>query len=731
MVARWRLLGVVALILPWLLTAGYLVTLPEVVLTTNLLVDDSLYYTVPARNFWAGNGLSFDGLEATNGVQTLWMLVMLAVAGLVSDPLTLLRVQIAVAGACWLLASCGLFALLRGRSVAGATVAAVGFAWAGMHQRLAFMGMENGLVALLSVGFLLAGARVAARGWTRRGALGVGLAIALVALARTEGVLLGPVVGIGLLLGFFGAPGRLVERARLTLWLAAPGIVIVGTALIVSRMSFGLWLPISGSVKALYEEQWRARSLHDGLAANLLWHVRHVAYLALAPLREGLPELLAQVSGTRVRLWRNLVWGGLAVVAVRALWVGWRGRSAGAGPHGLWLAFGGYALLHMVLMGLALPNFTEYGTWYFTCEAMAVWGLVGGAVARLRDRWQPLLLTVVVVVTIAGIKSASRIADNVTTDPLGSAGRWLERNVDSGTVIGTLSSGRAAWYAPSQHVVNLDGLINNRRYFEQYLEPGRLLAYFEDKGIAWFADYKARSAWQQGIVWRGRVPAERLVPRRYVRMAGQDAYVVWQVLPQGQSFDVLGQLQGVRRDRYVELAVAADVYGRFPVVPAGQLAATLAAQPELVVARSMTQDPDLSLLHILATPEQLQEVALRKATVWPQRLLEAPVGPAVRLLGWDEAQVTVRGERRIAVTLFWQALAASGDVPCSLVVRSSEGSRSMPVGTCHGTWPMRQWQPEQVVVETVVVSDFDPEADQLAIFAGSPKLPVCLLEFRR
>jgi hypothetical protein len=211
----WFWLCVVALLVPWLLAAGYLVTLPEEVLTTNLLVDDSFYFTVPARNFWLGLGLSFDGLETTNGVQTLWMLVTLALAGLISDPMTLLRSLVATSALCWLLSACGLYLALRRRSRASATFAAVGFLWAGVHGRLAFMGMENGLTALVSVTVLLVGIRVVRTGWSVRGCLVMGTAMAVFALNRTEGVLLGPIVAMPLLFGWLGATQPLPQRLYL------------------------------------------------------------------------------------------------------------------------------------------------------------------------------------------------------------------------------------------------------------------------------------------------------------------------------------------------------------------------------------------------------------------------------------------------------------------------------------------------------------------------------------
>lgn len=285
----------------WLLAAGYLVGLPEEVLTTNLIVDDSLYFTVPARNFWLGRGLSFDGVELTNGVQTLWMLVTLLLAGLISDPMTMLRSLVLTSALCWLLAAIGIFRLLRPRSLAAAVFAANGFAWAGVHGRLAFMGMENGATALVSVIVLAVGIRVVQNGCTPRGCLALGAAIALCALNRTEGVLLGPIVAVPLLLGWLGQHSVAVRVQRVAL-LALPGILVIGTVLIVHRITFDLWLPISGTVKSFYEQEWADRPVHDGLFANIGWHVRRAVVLAVAPLREDLSALLASVTWTKVRL---------------------------------------------------------------------------------------------------------------------------------------------------------------------------------------------------------------------------------------------------------------------------------------------------------------------------------------------------------------------------------------------------------------------------------------------
>lgn len=733
---RWAVPTLLVLLLPWLWAAGYLVTLPEEVFTTNLILDDSLYFAVPAQHFWQGHGLSFDGLELTNGVQTLWMLVTLALAFVCSEPLTLLRAMVATSALLWLVASLLLYPLLRGRSPAGAVLAAVGLAYCGVHGRLAFTGMENGVSALAGAMVLLVGSRAVASGWSRRGALLVGFAIAVFALCRTEAVLLGPLVGGALLFGWLGSERSLSERVRLLAWLALPGVVLVGAALLTSRLVFGLWLPISGSVKAFYEQQQAANPPHGGWLENLFWHLRHVFNMALAPLREDLPAVLSSWTGMRVRWFRSLVWillaSGVGCAAWR--WLQARraaipaGASQGRVRLGFKRIFAIYAGVHLVVMATALPHFTGYGSWYFTPEVLVVWVAVGGCFAVAGGRLGAVALALAILATIGGTMCAPRVAHDMITSRLRSGGIWLEQHVAPGTTVGALSSGLAAWYAPSLHVVNLDGLINNRRYFEEFLKPARVHDYFEDKGIEWFADYQPLVGWRNGISWHGRIPAERLVPHRYWRLADEHAYVVWQVLPRGESFVLLGDSPLVPRDRYVELAVAADVHGRFQVVRDSDLHATIAANPELAVARSIVEEPKLELLHVLATRSQLQEIALDEASVSPEVRLDAVARQALPMLGFDETRAIVAGQQRVAVTLYWHG--GGGDLPQDLqlvALVAGQPMAAVPVGNCHETLPMTEWRTLQVIPETVVVQLGEAADYELEIRGGGSKAPLCRL----
>ncbi|NUQ50917.1 MAG: hypothetical protein HUU27_13490, partial [Phycisphaerae bacterium] len=57
-----------------------------------LLVDDALYYVVPAQQLLAGRGYCFDGAARSSGVQPLWAALCVGLASLVHDRDALLRV---------------------------------------------------------------------------------------------------------------------------------------------------------------------------------------------------------------------------------------------------------------------------------------------------------------------------------------------------------------------------------------------------------------------------------------------------------------------------------------------------------------------------------------------------------------------------------------------------------------------------------------------------------------
>lgn len=717
--ASWRghALGAAVLVLPmWLWAWWQLVFLPEDVLVTNVLVDDALYFALPARHWWEGHGFSFDGVELTNGVQTLWALVCIALAGVFSEPLSMLRAMVGLSALCWLLAGGGLFVLLRRRSLLAGMLAAVGFAWAGVHDRVAFQGMENGLHALVGVLVLLAGARAIGRAWSRGATLQLGVALALFGLSRTEGVLLGPIVAAPMVFGWLGAPGGPGRRLGTALWMALPGVVLVGGACALSRLWFDSFLPISGSVKQFYEASWGAYDDPGHHAAGrggpwrmAAWHLQFATRLSIAPLREHVPALLADVTPLGHRPFRNAIWVLLAVglvAAVVRIARGARRREPGeraVPPLAVVWCFVAYAVVHVVLVGLTLSHFTSYAKWYFASETTAVW-LVLALLVPASSRWGWRACIVAAgLLSLAGALDGGNVTHDVRTNQFKRAGQWLQEHTPPGTVVGALSSGLVGWYASDQHVVNLDGLINNRRYLDDFLKRDRFGDYFADRGITWFADYQPIAGWQHGISWRGNVPAARLVPRRYWRMPDEHAYVIWQILPEGSTFALLGDEGPEVRDRYAELAVAADVHGRFPVVADADLAAALAEQPPRYVARSLG-DGGGNRWHVLATAAQLDRIALRADRVQPERGERVPAAAGVDALGYDLRDFRRKEQRYLTVTVFWlRTDGALADAPELRVAVGGE-SKAVALGSTLGARPLDRCAVGTVVPETFVLA---------------------------
>jgi hypothetical protein len=723
MVIRW--LGL-ALIVAWAIGAFRIVSVPEESLVADVIIDDALYFALPARHWWQGLGFSFDGLEPTNGVQTLWALVTTVIAGVVADPTLMLRCMVAVSGLCWGAAALLLFGWLRPRSQAAALLASGGFAWCGLHNRLAFQGMENGLHALLGAVILVLGSRLERRGWTVGGTLGLGVALALFALSRTEGVLLAIVAGAALVFGWLQPALARTERLRRALLLAVPGVLLVGGALVLSQLWFDSWLPISGRVKTFYESLWGGSAMHGGALRSIGLHLNEVGNLSLTPLRYDLAPELATLTGTGPGRWRTWVWILLAATAVLATVRGVRGRHGAARPFRGANRFAGvfalYAVVHVALMAVALPHFTSYGTWYFATETTALWLGIGAAVATCTGFGRWVAIVVAVAMAITGTLR-NQVAHILGTRHLQRSGQWLAANTPPGTVIGTLSSGYVAWYAAHQHVVNLDGLINNGRYLENYLRPGRVPEYFDDRGITWFTDYLPRTDWKKGIPWHGLLPAERLVPRSYRRTDALHANAIWQILPRGRTRTLLAAEAGDEvRDHHVELAVAADVHGRYPVIEAAALPEHRSEHPDHVVARSLVAAPGIELLHVMVPAAELDGLGLRDGTVHPERPQALEVAPGLILLGHDLARGRHGDRDFAAVTLYWSCRAVPAAERFELLGDDGSGTPAVVagVGDCHGTRPLPTWTAGAVVTETAVLHPFAPDrAVRLRLRRGS------------
>lgn len=297
--------------LAWLAVSG--VTLGWLTLTwawapahLTMPVDDAWYYLGIARRIVAGEGVTFDGFERTNGFQPLWLAVVTVVAGVVNGPEAQMRAVLTVGV---LLAAAALVA--RPARTAGLVLS--GLWLVPFHAgKVLLNGMESALVVLLLC--------LVATG--RRAPVLVGLA--LLPLARMD------LVGFVVVYGVCGLGwGLAEERGRALMGLAVP-LAVLGLWFAVSEVAFGSPFPVSAAIKA--GEVTRSGAVLAGgvlaLGAVVGWWLRRVPLHAALAAQCAVVVAEGVARGLVPEIWHlSPVWLASLMVAEAAM-ARWRWTGA-------------------------------------------------------------------------------------------------------------------------------------------------------------------------------------------------------------------------------------------------------------------------------------------------------------------------------------------------------------------------------------------------------------------
>jgi hypothetical protein len=480
--------------------------------------DDAFYYFTIARHLAQGAGSTFDGLHATNGYHPLWLLVLVPiqwVAGGSWGPIvTAAAVETLFLG----IASALIYREVE--PVAGpgaaftAALAPAAWPWTAANLRC---GMEGALTFFAVV--------VVWRCWNRarrsppgsvRAWLAFGSACAVAFLARLEALAL--VVAAVVM-----ARGAWRTRPRIALAIAGPTGMTLAIYGAVNTAFCGSPLPLSGAVKAWYA----ARS---GLGARL-------GQLLEFPWPGG--DVIAYLAGAGSRAndaaWPAVINGvSLLALAVAA----WHVRKVWRAPA--------------VAMGLP-----------WLVVAAFLWTAADKAVVATVEPWNRAHVALLVSLALAtGLATAPRVAGVAAAAVLAllavaapvsalrgpaagdsyapwrlAAAEWIRTEVEPGTPVGSWNAGMLGWFS-GRTVVNLDGLVNDRAYFQEVIRGDGLPGYLDRLGITWLADQACRSDPTPAPYLR-RLRAESLGPRVHLAMLfASDAHpdgcpgvAVWRLEP--------------------------------------------------------------------------------------------------------------------------------------------------------------------------------------------------------
>jgi hypothetical protein len=453
--SRSPALAVAGLLAPAVLAGVGLAFAPARELPRVLPTEDGFYALAVARHLGLGDGITADGVVATNGFQPLWSFLCAPIYALVDgDRIVGLRLTLLLGTLMWL-AFAGLLAVyardvarrhgLSGRVAAAMTVV-VALGSVSVY-RLFHNGLETGLLLVLVCAAVLALDRL--RRWTPRRTVAVGILLGAVALARVDGAAFIMAAGA---LALAGAVGR--GHSAVVARLAACGL---GGLLLVPWLVYGLRLD-----GHLIPSGGRAQSLGRlDLAQNAGATARAIGGWILAPgfrptMHPGHPLDTAIGAAAIV-----VVVAAVALVAVRA-----RRLDLGLGTAALWL----------YLAALVAYYTLAQGSWWFQDRYLAAALLV--AVPWLATAFEAVLparavlvsagLVAILNLPLFGVLIAAprrppawaAAAANTGTHPNlnWDQARWTLDHVRPRCRVGARETGTLLYFRPN--TVNLDGKVN-------------------------------------------------------------------------------------------------------------------------------------------------------------------------------------------------------------------------------------------------------------------------------
>ena len=432
--------------------------------------DDAYYYFKVAQNIVAGSGVTFDGINASNGFHPLWMCVILPVFALTRGDADL---SIRIVSALQAVLAAGSFVLCWSyvRRLGG-TRAALCSLLIFLHPamlNLTLNGLETGLlIFLMFLALWLSGRWMLTGPAASRGArLVLGLLVGLIFLCRLDTVFVA--ISVALVAWLFESH-KLLSLASLSQLARRYWMSVLVFGLVVAPyfawnlLCFGHLMPISGALKSSFP--------HPALRLELLKSVNWLPYTgALAvTLAWVFLGLVRPGSYLRARAFSN-----------------WRASGHPPLIAALWLA----TLLH----GLFVAIFLKWGAyyWHFASHVpviIVLFSLGFGALIRKASRPRLVFGAIAAVLLFAAVGTSlfERAERGVHHGPWYDAAIWARANTPEDATFAMTDCGLFGYFS-QRRTVNLDGVINSYQY-QDVLRAGDLRHYFSECGVTHVVDYE-------------------------------------------------------------------------------------------------------------------------------------------------------------------------------------------------------------------------------------------------
>jgi len=455
------ILGLLAIVVTFVCGRLILYAFREMEAVVTRIPDDTGYFYKIALNVALGKGLTFDGINQTNGFQPLWLYMLLPLAWAMREAPVDLYLRAALIYQLSLVAIAGVvffFAMLLYSRRSVALTATTLFYIFGIGHFA--NGMETGILVLCLSALLYFSLkyRPFSDSSTSKHAFVFGLLLGLTVLARLDMVFLLAVIYTFILWQAFAKTER-AGRARLGKQLLLSVIaftLVTAPYFVYNKIHFGAIMPISGQLKNSFPYILQPNFGADRFPSSVMLTFSLIFVSSLISILLFLRSRAASTEQDGYKFTVLLI--GSLYVSVHYLHTALFMKWAVFGWH-----FAFYFLHACVLFAYILDRFLSYIPTFARrpVAAIVIIALFSvlvdrtyGAATTQPRHWQP-----------HSYRAAVWVRNNLPQD----ARLALK---DAG-LFGLLSE---------RSVVNLDGLVNNLEY-QEYLRRKRLNDYFRQKGI--------------------------------------------------------------------------------------------------------------------------------------------------------------------------------------------------------------------------------------------------------
>jgi hypothetical protein len=455
------ILGLLAIVVTFVCGRLILYAFREMEAVVTRIPDDTGYFYKIALNVALGKGLTFDGINQTNGFQPLWLYMLLPLAWAMREAPVDLYLRAALIYQLSLVAIAGVvffFAMLLYSRRSVALTATTLFYIFGIGHFA--NGMETGILVLCLSALLYFSLkyRPFSDSSTSKHAFVFGLLLGLTVLARLDMVFLLAVIYTFILWQAFAKTER-AGRARLGKQLLLSVIaftLVTAPYFVYNKIHFGAIMPISGQLKNSFPYILQPNFGADRFPSLVMLIFSLIFVSSLISILLFLRSRAASTEQDGYKFTVLLI--GSLYVSVHYLHTALFMKWAVFGWH-----FAFYFLHACVLFAYILDRFLSH------IPAFAL---------------RPV--AAIVIIALFGVL-VGRTYRAATTQPRGwqphsyRASVWARNNLPPDARLALKDAGLFGLLS-ERSVVNLDGLVNNLEY-QEYLRRKRLNDYFRQKGI--------------------------------------------------------------------------------------------------------------------------------------------------------------------------------------------------------------------------------------------------------